>query len=1290
MLRFNKSKKVFKVLFSSTLLLSQYVQSVAAEEINEDDLIVNQSNRSETTSSILEREGNIENSNVNTTFEIDESNNKISGVTYPEVSLVIIFNDDTNEVIQSDTKGLYSYKLSHVNNIVGLKVIDTNGEVIEEIDLLEENKKTEKLDISELDEDLELDENNQDETEMPAETNQSVTDEQFNSEGEEVVSDFSSDTGTTLKSTFSLEREATVYYYVKESDTFEKIVDKYSSKGVTSEKLLKWNNLTSQREFKPHTVISLNGMNYYNELNGENIQFGSRQEFINYISPKAEKIARENGLYASIMIAQAALETGFGTSDKADIANNFFGIKADSSYQGYSIIMPTWEIINNKRVEVDAKFRLYPTFDYSLLDNMDKLKNGLPRNSAFYNGIWVENTNSYKDATLFLTGKYATDPSYYLKLNNLIEMYNLTKYDYKSSNTTPRNMYISKSGYQFSNLPSNHHSNNIKTLNKTDNYINESVKVMQTTLDGKFSHVYMGENELGWVDSFALSSSKLVDSSVLNYVHDDAIYTAYIGDGNYSIDTLPWGTNGFRTIGNTSDLTGTKVSVLNENSSGHYALIINSNGESGWVDKRAFGLSQGHNSAMVTNGQFNIDTLPWGVKGYQTLGYTSDYLNTLVELGGSVKNGSYHLIRLRGQDIGWVDHRALGFVNTISKNYTEYIGERSYNIDSLPWGTEGHERLGSTTNLLGAKVNIIAENTSGTYALITQGDKQHGWVDKRALGLKQGHNSAMVIDGKYNIDSLPWGTPGYETLSYTSEYLNSLVEIAGSINDDSYYLIRHNGADIGWVDYRSLGLVNALDKNYKTFITNGNYNIDSLPWGTAGFEKIDSSSEYLNVHVNVIASNLNGNYVLISDNNTNIGWIDTRALAYVEENMIETRDVIIQKGGYAVTSLPMDNSTSLVLGDSINYLGKHVKLVALSEDGKSAFAVNSKNEMIGWIDNNAFSYNNIKLKNYIIYPDFNIDSRPWGEKGNKSMGIGTTSDYLNEKVYIIETSSSGVYYLINNSKGETLGWVDYRAFGNMDGSKRTIKKSGYSFDTLPWGTYGYETLGWSNDYIDKEVTVLGESKNGYYSAVLLNGIFYGWIDNKAFSPIIYIDPGHGGSESGAVTAGVYEKDLNLKVSNKVRDLLENKGYTVVMARENDTYLSLSHRAQEANRLGADLFVSIHHNAFNGSAHGIETFYYNENGNTNNPKANDKGRIQDSKKLAEEIQKELIAETGAFDRGVKKANFHVIRETTMPAVLVEGGFIDNTVERAKLVLDSYQQKIANAIFKGINSFLNLWK
>lgn len=190
--------------------------------------------------------------------------------------------------------------------------------------------------------------------------------------------------------------------------------------------------------------------------------------------------------------------------------------------------------------------------------------------------------------------------------------------------------------------------------------------------------------------------------------------------------------------------------------------------------------------------------------------------------------------------------------------------------------------------------------------------------------------------------------------------------------------------------------------------------------------------------------------------------------------------------------------------------------------------------------------------------------------------------------------------------------------------------------------------------------------------------------------LIYLDPGHGGSDSGANSAGVYEKNLNLSVSKKVRDLLEAKGYTVMMSRMDDSTVSLSTRAQGANKAGSDIFVSIHHNAFNKTSHGIETYYYNEGGKTDNPKANNKNRIQNSKAMAEKIQNELIKKTGAYDRGVKRANFHVVRETQMPSVLIEAGFIDNAAERAKLVLSSYQQKLAVAISSGIENFRCLIK
>lgn len=153
------------------------------------------------------------------------------------------------------------------------------------------------------------------------------------------------------------------------------------------------------------------------------------QQFITTIAPIAQNSANKYRLYPSVMMAQAILESGWGTSAACQAPNyNFFGIKGD--YNGASFNMPTKEWSKDKGYyTVDCYFRKYPNMEASFDDNGNKLRNGLSWNASYYSGTWRENTQSYKDATSWLQGRYATDPNYAAKLNNLITTYNLTQYD---------------------------------------------------------------------------------------------------------------------------------------------------------------------------------------------------------------------------------------------------------------------------------------------------------------------------------------------------------------------------------------------------------------------------------------------------------------------------------------------------------------------------------------------------------------------------------------------------------------------------------------------------------------------------------------------------------------------------------------------------------------------------------------------------------------------------------------------------------------------------------------------
>ena len=171
---------------------------------------------------------------------------------------------------------------------------------------------------------------------------------------------------------------------------------------------------------------------------------------------------------------------------------------------------------------------------------------------------------------------------------------------------------------------------------------------------------------------------------------------------------------------------------------------------------------------------------------------------------------------------------------------------------------------------------------------------------------------------------------------------------------------------------------------------------------------------------------------------------------------------------------------------------------------------------------------------------------------------------------------------------------------------------------------------------------------------------------------ICIDPGHGGSDPGAVGCGLYEEEINLSVSLKLKPLLTAAGHTVYLTRETDKDVSLGARSDYANSKGVDTFASIHTNSAGATATGIETFCYTTS-TSSSP-----GYIQ-----ATHIQNQMLAVWSLTNRGVKKANYAVLRETNMPATLTELGFIVNCSKDATyLKSDSHRNNAAQAHCKAL--------
>ena len=198
------------------------------------------------------------------------------------------------------------------------------------------------------------------------------------------------------------------------------------------------------------------------------------------------------------------------------------------------------------------------------------------------------------------------------------------------------------------------------------------------------------------------------------------------------------------------------------------------------------------------------------------------------------------------------------------------------------------------------------------------------------------------------------------------------------------------------------------------------------------------------------------------------------------------------------------------------------------------------------------------------------------------------------------------------------------------------------------------------------------------------------VSNFEKGHIVMLDPGHGGYDPGAITnQGVHEKSINLQIAQKVKEMLGPSGIGVFLTREEDIdyvpdgvkgkttkkQIDLNRRIDMAKEANADVFVSLHVNATaTGQESGAETFYHYQS--------------ESGKRLAELIQQELIKIPGMNRRIAKPGEFYIIKNTSMPAVIVEVGYLSSVKEQKKLQQSWYQEQLARAIAKGIANFFVL--
>lgn len=248
----------------------------------------------------------------------------------------------------------------------------------------------------------------------------------------------------------------------------------------------------------------------------------------------------------------------------------------------------------------------------------------------------------------------------------------------------------------------------------------------------------------------------------------------------------------------------------------------------------------------------------------------------------------------------------------------------------------------------------------------------------------------------------------------------------------------------------------------------------------------------------------------------------------------------------------------------------------------------------------------------------------------------------------------------------------------LSGTGRGLAQESYTFDSQ---TMKSLTVNESGSSAIVKITTKEEAKFALGSSdseKSIHILFINKSDIPARNSLVVLDPGHGGRDIGASGETLSENTVNLDLALKTGALLTRKGIKVQYTRTDDTYVSLADRAATANLLNAALFVSIHNNAHSDSSKmGTETYYYA-------PMSNPEQYLQKDERenLATQIQTRLVANLGRTDRGVKTANFQVLRDTEMPSALAECVFISNPEEENLLKQEKYKNLIAQAIADGI--------
>ncbi|MGY3777177.1 glucosaminidase domain-containing protein [Isobaculum melis] len=733
--------------------------------------------------------------------------------------------------------------------------------------------------------------------------------------------------------------------------------------------------------------------------NQPNLMFrsvSSQQQFINKIAGHAQQNAKKYNLYASVMIAQAIVESFWGGS-KLSLAphNNLFGIKG--SYNGQSSYFWTKEWENGQYIDVYAAFRKYPSYLESLEDNAQLLRYGINGAPAFYNGTWIENTTSYRDATQWLQGRYATSPVYANTLNSIIATYNLTQYDNGTINHAVQSNVATDFGAKISpNAEIFHMSANGGLLTK----VNGSV-----------------------VSKVAPYNYRVTLGRKATTTTGQVYYLVLVNNVGYC-----WIEGKYLTISQTV----TKTEKLNAN-----AIITKNSSRFG-----------------MTNGKY-IDPLQsnWSTLQYQKV--------KLTQAATTANGKKYYLAvnYKTGVGMAWIPAENVSLSETIVK--TEKVNSNAMiHTNANRYGLYGKDMDIIRSNWSSfvnqkVKVSTIATSSSGKQFYLVNNYKTGvgmAWIPAENILLTEtvvetkAMNEVGVITaagnkyGLYDTSLDPLG-------SNWSSYVNQKVKIASvatTATGKKYYLLRNysNNTGIAWIPAGNVAISDRVTST-KSIDTVALLKKNGNKYGLYGKDMdvlTGNWSAYLNKQVKVssVAKTANGKeYYLVKDYNTNVGiaWIAADALELPEE--IVKKETVNFEGiiktdsaRYGATSSHIDviNSTwTSMLGSRV----KMTQMITTNKGNQYYLLINyTTNTGMAWIpvENVSVSYAVTGVSSVNLEGVITKDTKRYGLY-DKSMDElpSTWTQFLNKKVKLssVATTKDGQkFYLVKNyDTGVGMAWI---------------------------------------------------------------------------------------------------------------------------------------------------------------------------------------------------------------------------------------------------------------------------